>query len=420
MTLEELKKTIQEYQYFEDTNIIDVSIASVVATRLKIGDPVWLVIIGPSSGGKSQILRPIAMTDPKFLHRIDDLTENTFLSGMKLGKNKQDGTERQPSLLHRIGSKGMLVISDLTVIFSKSSESRATILSQFRMIYDGEMTKSSGASDKDNTWKGYLGVIAGSTPSIYHHFEEVSDMGERFVYYRMKDYDAEKATKISMSRKLYGRELDEKLGNAYAEYIKEVIVSAGDEPINLSEEVQDRILQIAIFSERVRTTVHTDLRERIIDRLPVPAMPMRVALQLTTIAKALTIIRKHETGSNDLTDKDLDIIDHCGYSLANEEKRICLKVLGQIKYGEYLRTANIADEVGLNTKVVGTILQNLAAVGVVTRAGDGESLKWRIKKESDYKIVRRVEKIDDIIESAQRELSYEEQTENDNILDEVF
>jgi ABC-type polar amino acid transport system ATPase subunit len=74
MKLEDLKKEIEKYQYFEDTTIIDVSLAAILATRLKIGDPVWMIIIGPSSGGKSQILRPLSLTDPKFLHRVDDLT----------------------------------------------------------------------------------------------------------------------------------------------------------------------------------------------------------------------------------------------------------------------------------------------------------------------------------------------------------
>ncbi len=406
MKLEDLKKQIEEYQYFEDTNIIDVSLASIIATRMKIGDPVWLIIIGPSSGGKSQILRPLSLTDAKFLHRVDDLTENTFLSGMKLGK--KDGTKREPSLLHRIGKHGMIVISDFTVIFSKSTETRAAILSQFRMIYDGEMTKFSGTSDEANTWQGSLGVLAGSTPSIYHHFEEVADMGERFIYYRMKDYDPEKATKISMGRKLYGKALDEKLAELYSDYIKEVVLTAGDEEIILDEAVQERVLQIASLAEKIRTTVHVDFRERTIDRIPTPAMPMRVALQLTSIAKALCMIRKHETGEAKLGDKDLEIIDWCGYSLANEEKRAVLKVLASVKYGESMRTTTVADKIGLYTRVIGNILQNLASVGVVKRSGDGDSLMWRIGRESDWNAVRRIEKLDTIEDIEERENTSED------------
>ena len=392
MKLNEIKTEIEKYQYFEDTNIIDISLASIIATRLELGDPIWLVIIGASSGGKSQILRPLALTDEKFLHRVDDLTENTFLSGMNLGAGNGS-----PSLLHRIGKKGMIVISDLTVLFSKASENRATILSQFRMLYDGEMNKFAGTSATPISWKGYLGIIAGSTPTIYSHFEEVADMGERFIYYRMKDYNPEKATRLAMGRKLYGKQLDDKLSELYADYIKDVVKGAGTEPIELSDSVKDRILSIAQFAERVRTPVHLDFKKSTIDRIPISAMPMRVALQLTSIAKALMVIRKHEDKKAlDLTEKDLEIIDHCGWSLANEEKRAALKVLANIQYGVYMKTQIVADKIGLATGVVGNILQNLASVGILIRSGDSGSLSWRINKESDWKIIRRIEKIDEI------------------------
>jgi predicted transcriptional regulator len=325
---------------------------------------------------------------------------------MNLGKGKGD-----PSLLNRIGSHGILVLSDLTVLFSKSEESRATILSQFRMIYDGEMTKFSGTSDKPITWKGSLGVIAGSTPSIYSHFEKVSDMGERFIYYRMKDYDAEKATRLSMSRKIYGKELDEKLSELYKDYIKDVVLANKDTVITLSDETQERILQISMLAERIRTTSHTDWKGDTIDRIPVSAMPMRVALQLTAMAKGLALIRKYESDSVELTDKEHDMIDWCGYSLANEEKRACLKILCNIQYGVYAKTQIVADKVGLATQVIGKILQNLASVGVIERTGDTGSLSWRIKKQSDWNTIRRIEKVDVIEEYEDRNITAEEDEE---------
>lgn len=406
MKLHELKQEIEKYQYFEDTNIIDASLASIISTRMKLGDPIWMVIIGPSSGGKSQILRPLSLTDSKFLHRIDDLTENTFLSGMALGKGKGDS-----SLLLRIGSHGMIVMSDLTVLFSKAKEARATILSQFRMIYDGEMTKFSGTKDRPITWKGALGILAGSTPSIYHHFEEVADMGERFIYYRMKDYNQERATRLAMERKVYGKELDDTLSAHYADYIKDVIVSNQNTHVELSEKTRERILAIACFAERIRTTSHTTFREGIIDRIPSAAMPMRVALQLTSIAKGLAMIRAHEDGFTELNDKDLSIIDHCGWSLANDEKRACLKVLAGIAYSVFATTSNVADRIGLNTSVVRNILQNLASVGVLDRRGEEGTLAWRIKHQGDWNIIRRIEGLDEIDEIEERGITSEEDEE---------
>lgn len=414
--LKKLKEEVQKYQYFENTDIIDISIASVVATRLKLGDPIWLIIIGPSSGGKSQLVRPISLTDPLFIHRVDDITENTFLSAAAGGDK---------SLLNRIGEHGMIVISDLTVIFSKSSESRATILSQFRMIYDGEMIKHSGNKDEPTAWKGYMGILAASTPSIYAGFEEAADMGERFIFYRMKPFNADKATKVSMNRGVYGRQLDQELSELYKQYIYEAVtfyLSIGRPPIELSEECNNRILVLANFAERIRTVQHTDWRGTA-NRIPVPAMPMRVALQLTTMAKALAVITIYENqgGNGGLSDEQITMIEWCGYSLANEEKRACLKVLAKNNFEYTLNTSTIADHVGLSTEIIRTSLQNLAAVGVLERTGIGDALHWKFKNESEWALVRRLEGIEgDGNQVEVRDSSNEEEGEKDEEAEQAF
>lgn len=412
MKLSDLKKEVQKYQYLEDTSIIDISLASIIANRMKLGDPVWLIIIGASSGGKSQILRPLALTDTKFIHRIDDLTENTFLSG----SNKKGG---EVSLLKRIGSQGILVVSDFTVIMSKSAESRATILSQLRMLYDGEMTKHSGNNDKPLHWQGYLGMLAGSTPSIYGHFEEVADMGERFIYFRMKEIDSLKATKLALGRKIFGKELDEILSALYGDYVKDVVLGVNPDDVVLPKEVQERIIEVSAFAERVRTVAHKDWRGELIDRIPTAAMPMRVALQLTSIVKGLGAIKLKETGKCEFNDRDMSMVDWLGYSLANEEKRACLKVVASVPFEIAITTSNIADRVGLDTKVVRIILQNLSAVGVLERNGLGESLSWRFKDEKDHGIVRRIEHITEDLEVGQRTLTNEEDKEIEESLDDV-
>lgn len=380
MTLEQIKEQVREYYYMEDDSIIDAVLACVIANRLQIGDPVWLIIIGASSGGKSQILRPIALTDTKYIHRVDDITENTFLSG-GVAKGGKD-----VSLLTRIGSAGMLAISDLTVLFSRSAESRGAILSQFRMLYDGEMTKFVGNKDKAIHWKGYLSVIAGSTPSIYSHFEEAADMGERFMYFRMKPYDERKATQVALKRSTSGRNLDEIMSTLYGDYIKEKVKEGVNVTVSLDESVMERIIYIASFAERIRTVNKVDKFTKEIERIPTPAMPMRTALQLLNIAKALQIMRGRA-----IDEKDMAIIEWLGYSLANEEKRACLRAIAQ--YSISVSTQKTADIIGLNTKTTGSILQNLASVGVLSRDGDGNTLRWGFTNPEDRAFVQKIEGI---------------------------
>lgn len=379
MTLEQIKSRVRESYYMEDDTIIDVSIACVIANRLKLGDPTWLVIVGASSGGKSQILRPLSMTDEKYIHKLDDITENTFLSGA-VSKGKKDVSFLNTS----VGKSGMLAISDLTVLFSRAAESRNAILSQFRMLYDGEMTKRVGNNENAIHWKGYIGVIAGSTPSIYAHMEEVSDMGERFMYFRMKPYNERLATKVALSRKSSGKELDEELASLYGDYIMDTVKNANMDKAHLTEVEMDHIIDIAVLAEKMRTVNKIDRYTKNIERIPTPAMPMRTALQITNFAKALKIMRNTE----ELCEKDLDILYWLGFSLANEEKREVLKILCNSAYS--MTTQAIADKIGLDTNVIRSVLQNLASTKLIERSGDGGGLTWSI---SDAKTLRIFERM---------------------------
>lgn len=419
MKFHELQKEIGEYIYTEDDGMSRVALASIIATRMKIGDPIWLILIGPSSSGKSQVLRPLALTDNKFIHRIDDMTENTLLSGVKVKKGEKD-----ISLLKRIGPLGIIVISDFTVIFSKNGESKQSILGQLRMVYDGEMTKHSGNSNEPITWKGALGVLAGSTPSIYRHFEEVADMGERFIYYRMKSYDIEKATRRSLSRRLYGKELDEKISEYYKDYIKESVtklVEEGGGVPEVSEAVTERVITVAMFASLIRTPVHYDQYAKAIDRIPVSEMPMRVALQLNSVARGLMIMHHHDTGDWELGEEDIGYLEWCAYSLANEERRACLRFLAKLEYMDSVKTQTVADDIGLSTPIISMNLQHLSAIGVLNRSGGEGSLTWRIKDKSVLELIRRLEGIVEVVDvSEERELTHEDGIEQESLLDKMF
>jgi hypothetical protein len=403
MKLQELKKEISEYQYMEDTNIIDITMASMITNRLKLGSPVWLAIVGRSSGGKSQILQPLARTDKEFIHELDDITESTFLSG---GKVKDGG---ETSLLLRWGKHGIISIPDLTVLFSKSSESAGIVMSQFRKVYDGNMIKYVGNSDKAIEWKdGYMGMIAGCTPALYEYVEQYAEMGERFIYYRMKDEDDSKSAHLAMSRGIYGKELDEKLSGFYDEYIISVLNhSKGLDP-QLSEEQKTRIIHSAKFAERVRTAVKMDFQGKHIIKIPNVASCTRVSLQLETLTRSLMIMAHHEHGNFKLPESSLQAIEWCSYSLANEEKRACLRVMAQQEFGHELTPTTIGDEIGLDSHVANIFLQNLAAVKILKKGGDGDSNNYKFANEEEWDIVRRMENITSQDTSDNRSITFDE------------
>ena len=210
MNLKNLKTEVSKYMHLEDTGVLDVIIASIMSNRMRLDGKIWLAIVGESSGGKSQIINPVLKSDENYFIKVDDISENAFLSA---AIGKQDN-----SLLTPDKTNNTLVFSDLTVLFSKNAEIRNAVLSQFRMIFDGSMTKLTGNGKKE--WRGRMGVLAGCTPSIYRHLAEVADMGERFMYYRLKSNDPVKATELVLNRLLSGNALDDTLSNTFGDYME--------------------------------------------------------------------------------------------------------------------------------------------------------------------------------------------------------
>jgi hypothetical protein len=372
MTLQQFHQEVGKLLYIEDTGMLDIIMAGIVANSLKLGDPVWMTLIGPSSGGKSQIIRPLTKAADGLIHRLDDLTPNTFISGSL-------GIEH--SFLGRMGNHGIISMDDLTVLFSKNAEARGEILSQFRMIYDGRFSKSSGNRKEDMLWptngeRGYVGVISGSTPSIYRFLAEVADMGERFVNYRMKPTDMHKMADFILNNTVPSQELDDKLADLYGQFLRPMM-----DPIKsakytiLSEEVKQTISHIAEYTTLLRTPVHIDERSGLVDDFPEVEGPGRIMKQLTYMAQGLQIINQ-----GPLTPELTHTLEWSAWSLANDKRRAYVKAIIKLdKIGEKLTAKNISSITGLHRDIVKKGLDQFQALKLITLdAEEHGEYEWRL------------------------------------------
>jgi hypothetical protein len=205
---------------------------------------------------------------------------------------------------------------------------------------------------------------------------------------------------------MYGRELDTKMGELFGAYIKESVKGWGDKPINLPEEVNDRLIKMSVFAERIRTAISMDFQKKEIVRMPVPAGPARVALQLESLAKAFYVM-----GNGVISEEDMRVLDWCAYSLANEEKRGVLKLLALSSHDNWVSAQKLGDLLGLSTNVTRNILQNLSAINIVQRSGDDSKLVWRIKNLHEWHIIRRVEGIEVEVDHGTRDITEDEDSE---------
>jgi len=380
ITFTELKERVREIMYIEDDGIIEITIASIIANSIAKTSPVWLTLIGNSSAGKSQFIRPIADANPELIHKLDTPTPNAFLSGAHGGSS---------FLMDSVKSKGIILFSDLTVLFSMSNEARGEVLSIMRMIYDGEYTKKTGT--KVLEWKGYAGVLSASTPSIYSYLAEVADMGERFIYYRMKPVDQLKLQQFVVNSSLSQNEMDSKLTEIYQDYIGGVMESIGDE-IELSNKVKDRLYTISYFGAKLRSPVHTDYQGNV-DRIPQMESPVRVYKQLETVANAMMLMSKHE-GNDDLSEEQIQSLEWCAYSLGNEERRTILKSVVE-QDGMKVTVRDVSAYIGLDSEVVKRYLTELTSIGVLVLHSRDESsdnsLRWSFTNSDDVAIIKRLD-----------------------------
>lgn len=391
MKLSTLKKKMSEHLYMEDGAVIDIVMASILSNILELGQPVWIVLIGAPSSGKTQYIIPLDHAQPpgeKTIHQVTDLTPNTFLSGFK---SKEDG---DVSLLKRIGEKGTIIFPDLTSLFSKEAQVMHEILGQLRHVYDGYLTKHMG-NQKPLEWKGSLGIIAASTGSIYRHFDSIADMGERFMYYRIKPYNRDKAIDKALSRSLYGKELDQYIGELYSDYIKSVIGSfAGSKKLVFTDSDNQRIKEMAKFASLIRTSVHVNQYTREVDAIPDPEMPMRTALQLRGLAIGMMAMNIHEHGKPDLTEENFKALEWSAYSLANDERRQAMQAL--VRHPQGVTTAGIATTLNLPTNSVLTHLQQLNVLGICRRVknGSGNADVWVMDDQNLVDIIMRLADIE--------------------------
>lgn len=193
---------LKKWFYNPDIEALQVTLAVAASHFHKDCDPIWLFVLGPSSGDKTSICINSLLDLPQ-VHMQGDLTAKTFLSGYT-------GTAH-PSLLHKIGS-GILAFKDFTTFMSKRPEEQAEVSSQLREIYDGAFVKNTG---KGNiiAWKGKITVIAAATPALERAWSSRRDLGERFLQVRISRKDGVQQSEFAQRQRGYEEHISTTMKN---------------------------------------------------------------------------------------------------------------------------------------------------------------------------------------------------------------
>lgn len=168
-----LFNTVEEW--FHNPDPIAIRAALTIPAALHLGQScVWLMLIGPSSSGKTEIHFPLLRAYPN----VEETSDINIAGLMSMGRgHKGEGT------LQRLGVKGLWLIKDFGSIISMKEEKRNELLGAMREIFDGKWSRQSGRGG--DSWVGTVNIVAAATPAVENAHKVNSELGSRFVHIRL-------------------------------------------------------------------------------------------------------------------------------------------------------------------------------------------------------------------------------------------
>ncbi len=279
--LDETVATFRRWLYMDDADSLLATLGAVAANNLE-GDPVWLLLVGPPGGGKSEILN--SLSGLPFTRTASTITEASLLSGTP---KKDTAATSRGGLLREIGEFGIIVAKDFGSILSMNRDGRALTLAALREIYDGSWTRLVGTDGgRALEWEGKVGFVGGVTPTIDRHHAVMGAMGERFMLYRLPDVDANLQARRALSHA--GKE--KKMRREISDAVCALIAAQRRETPDLEPAEEEHLIALSTLVVRARSAVERDNYTREIELVPGSEAPTRLTVALSLLLGGLHAI----------------------------------------------------------------------------------------------------------------------------------
>jgi hypothetical protein len=305
--LDAVQQAVEDYLLLDDPDVLPILMAAVAAHKLDVS-PVWLLIVGPPSSAKTELIT--LLKGLTHVHFLSDLTPNTLASGYVVSA----GTA-EPSLLDRLKNH-VLAVKEFTTVLSKRSDVRGELLAQLREVYDGTLSKAWG-TQKEFTWDGRVSFIAGVTDEIDRQHAVMSSLGPRFLFLRMRQPDRKAVARRALENRNLGYSQ-----KAAQKAVKQFFRDLTEELPAAPEHLQQRLIDIADFVTRARSIVHKDEKGDA-ESAPNPEVPGRFVRQLHGLAAGLAVVH----GRALIADQDVDLVERVALDCLPPGRRHIIDVL---------------------------------------------------------------------------------------------
>jgi len=363
MNLDELISVFRRYMFLPDPGPLEIVLGAIAANLLP-GDPVWLLLVGPPSSGKTEILS--ALSGLPFVHEVSTFTEAGLLSGSTTRREGATG-----GLLAELGKFGVIVCKDFTSLLSESPDTRSGLLAALREVYDGSWVRHLGTDGgKRLGWVGKVGLLAGVTETIDRHSAVIGAMGERFILYRVPELvDDQRLSqgRAAMSNVGHQQAMREELSAAVTAFIGGLKVPS-QAPL-LPEHEQEALVLLADLATRCRSAVERDARDREVELVPQAELLGRLLATMAQLVSGLRLIGAPDEAIGALVLKA---------ALDNMSKtRRAVVGLVLANPDTHFTVATLADEIGMPTGATARTVDDLTAHGVLTRNAGRTPYVWK-------------------------------------------
>ncbi len=365
--LADVKATFRRWLHFDagEDILLDVVLGAVVANRFS-GDPVWLFVVAPPGGSKTETLR--TLSEWREIYTLSSLTPSTLISGFV----PKDGED--PSLLPKLNGK-VCVVKDFTAILDMHREARQQILGDLRDAYDGEMSKAFGSGAGTRAYKSKFGLVAAVTPAIDRYSSISQQLGERFLKLRLTESGARNRVKQAIANS--GREVP--MRQELAEVMEGALLTCDvqdENAIYIREDLQDRLIDLADVLAVLRSDVSRDGYTRTIDYVPVPEIGTRLVKQFSKLARGIAAIR----GKLEVGEDEFRLTCRIAKDTLSSKRCLLIHTVYRLYPEGFLSTQGIADEMDMPTETVKYALEDLRLLKIVDRQGRGK-FTWRMSPE---------------------------------------
>ena len=364
ITRTELLRAYKKWLHLANEAPLIVMYGALMANMLD-GDPVWLFLVAPPGGSKSELLMSLALG--RGIHCMSSLTPHTLVSGATWGGGQD------PSLLPQLNGK-VLIIKDFTTILTMHYTVRDEIFGTLRDIYDGSYEKPFGNGVR-RKYNSKFGIIAGVTPIIETFNVMHQSLGERFLKFRISgNWDSiSEEEKILRALTNIGKEdaMRRELQVAGARWLAHC--RPPEKLPTISGEYLRRLVHLAKFASRLRGVVD---RNKFTDEVlykPSSEVGTRIAKQLAKLGTGICMFLEKEEFDEDV------------YALV---RRVALDTVPD-RVEDIVRSLHLAGqrggkagEVALATRLpastVGRVLQDMGLLKLTEVAHSKDGVRHRL------------------------------------------